>query len=215
MTIDQLRRHQTLCADFGTTPAPLAITPNAASVDGPLHEHRWRQRRRQQLGRDPDRRRCQRQRTRRCLDVAVREPAEDRRPMYMAVPSSNSVSNLELQGDLWYPSTRPARRRRRRRSRGMTIAPVPPRTKICTTMTWQEIVPTIFLPAKPASVEPGGPRRPRARLPRSSSRARTPRRRSSPPRTTSSAATTTSSSTASFDDQAGDGHRREHRPDAR
>ena len=38
----------------------------------------------------------------------------------------------------------------------MTITPAPPRTKICTTKTWSEIVPTVLLPAKPASVNPAG-----------------------------------------------------------
>jgi hypothetical protein len=152
VTLDQLSRHQTLCADT-STPAPLTISPNAATV------------------------------TVRCTNIGGANVAATNFAvlltglgvngsypsllssgggtrkigggLYMAVPSSHSVSNLELQGDFWYldstcTSVSPPT------ISGMTITPVPPRTKICTTKTWQEIVPTILLPAKPTSVNPAG-----------------------------------------------------------
>ena len=152
-TIDQMKRHQSLCGDLGASPAPMAISPNGASV------------------------------TVTCTGVSGEtqgvngwaviltgvgangsyrslegQGGGDRRiggSMYMAVPSSNSITNLELQGDLWYPSVNCAIATPPTIS-GMTITPSPPRGKICTAVSWPSLVPTILLPPVPTLLNPSG-----------------------------------------------------------
>ena len=151
-TLDQMRRHQSLCAD--SAPTTLGITPNGATVTvtctgvsgqaqgangwaviltgagangsfSSLESHGGGTR---QIGGS----------------------------LYMAVPSSNAVSNLTLKdGDLWYPSSNCATTTPPVVS-GMTITPAPPRGKICTSTTWPLLVPTIVLPDVPTTLNPSG-----------------------------------------------------------
>ncbi len=78
-------------------------------------------------------------------------------PLYVAVPTSTDLKSPVAveNGDLWYPDgssalpTPPT-------IPNLTIANSPPRGKICTTSTWDEIAPSPALPPFPAVVDPPG-----------------------------------------------------------
>ena len=156
LTIDQLKRHQTMCGDFG---APLQRTDLVTNDTKSLSVQ--------------------------CTNIAGANqganawaviltgngsgtqaalissgadsaPRKINGSMYMAVPQSNAVNSpMVLDGDLWYPHptcespTPPT-------ITGMTITTTPPHAKLCTTATWQSLIPTLLLPPKPPVANPAG-----------------------------------------------------------
>jgi hypothetical protein len=156
ITLDQLKRHQTLCNDFGSTPQPLLAKPNDATVVVQCTNIGGANQGASNwaviltgigAGTIPS-----------LFDsgTASDTPRRISGSLYMAVPSSNDVKRVELTGDLWYPNGTCAGTPVAPTIPGLTIMESPPNTKICTTTPWNALVPTIFLPAKPAVNDPAG-----------------------------------------------------------
>jgi hypothetical protein len=151
-TLDQMRRHQSLCAD--SAPTALGISPNGASVTVTCTGVSG-----------------QAQGANGWAVILTGVGANQSFPslqsegggtrqiggsLYMGVPSSNDVTNLTVKdGDLWYPSSNCATATPPTVS-GMTITPTPPRGKICTSTTWPLLVPSIVLPDVPTTLNPSG-----------------------------------------------------------
>ena len=158
MTIDQLTRHQTLCGDFGAHELAVAGAPNGASVTvtctgigGTIAGiNNWAMIL-TAIGADAGHLSLQ--------SSGASSAGATRRiggPVYLADPASSSVNNVQVEdGDLWYPAadcttaTPPT-------IAGLSIAPTPPRGKLCTAASWEQLAPPILPPDLPASEDPAG-----------------------------------------------------------
>lgn len=154
LTLDQLKRHQTLCSDFGAPTQPLPLVTNdvqsvsvkCTNIGGANQgANSWAV---ILTGNDPT------------FKALVSSGGGSRAiggSVYMAAAteSNAAVTNLTLDGDFWYKDatcespTPPT-------ITGMTIIRSPPNAKICTTASWQSLISTILLPPKPPVRNPAG-----------------------------------------------------------
>jgi hypothetical protein len=158
VTLDQMKRHQSLCSDFAAPTTPLTITPNNASIivtctgvsgDG-QGANGWSVIL-TGIGANA------------AYQSLIASGGGHKKiggSMYMAVPSSNSIDDVTLQnGDLWYPPISPATTCAASAVpviSNLTITPQPPRGYICTDVVYSLLIPTIIPPPVPVTVNPPG-----------------------------------------------------------